>query len=223
MSDQTPSYVVPQGSSQDKQRITVGGGGAAWHSQQRQQHQTQTNFRVGQQQQPNNFPNSNAQSPRAGESMVTGPLPGASGYAQGVLQIPVSSGGSSQGSSVTAMQVQAAPQSSGKAPSIVVVQGKSRTTCNFCMQRKKRCDYEEINGQKQPCRWGCRVGRACVRRNAGCFCFGVGGRGGYKCTRKVPSCENCRLLAFYKYAVCCISMSREGSFCFVQRLLGSTW
>lgn len=31
---------------------------------------------------------------------------------------------------------------------------------------------------------GCRVGRACVVRKAGRFCFGVGGRGGYKCTPK---------------------------------------
>lgn len=157
MGDQTPSYTVAQGSSQDKQRTIVGGGGASWHSQQRQQHQTQMNFNVGQQQQQQSFANSNAQSTRVGESMVTRPLPGAGGYPLGVTHSPVSSGESSQGSSViTAMQVQPASsaQSSKKAPVVVVVQGKSRTTCNFCMVRKKRCDYEEINGQKQPCRWG---------------------------------------------------------------------
>lgn len=35
---------------------------------------------------------------------------------------------------------------------IVTVREKSRTSCNFCTARKKRCDYVEINGQKQPCR-----------------------------------------------------------------------
>lgn len=150
MGDQIPSFAVAQGNSHDKQRIAVSGGGAAWHSQQRQQqHQAHQNFHVGQQK-------SNALSTRTGVSMVTGSLPGAGGYAEGIMQSPVSSGRSSQGSSVTAMQVQAAPsaQSPQTAPAIVVVQGKSRTTCTFCMTRKKRCDYEEINGQKQTCRWG---------------------------------------------------------------------
>ena len=35
---------------------------------------------------------------------------------------------------------------------VATVREKSRTSCNFCTSRKKRCDYVEINGQKQPCR-----------------------------------------------------------------------
>ena len=159
MSDQTSSYLVAQG-SQDKQRINVGAGGAEWHSQQPLQHQAQMNFNLGQrhhhQQHGQRFPNSDAQAHqgRPGESIMTDPLPGTSGFPRVVMQSSGSLGESSQGSNVSATTMQ--PTQSSKqtpaTPAVVVVQGKSRTTCNFCMLRKKRCDYEEINGQKQPCR-----------------------------------------------------------------------
>lgn len=36
-------------------------------------------------------------------------------------------------------------------PDVAISTSKSRTSCRFCTQRKKRCDYVEINNKKQPC------------------------------------------------------------------------
>lgn len=84
----------------------------------------------------------NVSSPRAMDS------PGASRYvggsADGMLGVAESLLPMQMGSHAT----QAAPYGGG----IVTVREKSRTSCNFCTARKKRCDYVEINGQKQPCR-----------------------------------------------------------------------
>lgn len=52
-------------------------------------------------------------------------------------------------------QAPAAPSSNSSVapsvPDVAVSTSKSRTSCRFCTQRKKRCDYVEINNKKQPC------------------------------------------------------------------------
>lgn len=74
--------------------------------------------------------------------------PGASRYVGGSVDGMLGVAESPRPIQVGGRATQAAPFGGG----IVTVREKSRTSCNFCTARKKRCDYVEINGQKQPCR-----------------------------------------------------------------------
>lgn len=59
--------------------------------------------------------------------------------------------GGAQVGATSGQETMVSPPASKVATSGATMKNKSRTSCNLCTGRKKRCDYIEVGGKKQQC------------------------------------------------------------------------